>query len=337
MKETSTTPPIPAKDTSGGSFVTILVLLAASLGVAAYFYTPVISSKLAQSQDISQKVVILENKVSDLEKRLSELSSNVYHAQQLAEETSTKLIETSQQTSAAFNTDLAVRVQGIETRLAAHNTTLASADMDALKVRIAELEKNNTPALLNTQMQTLLTENRRLQKKLQLAALIENIKTRLIAGAGYAEAWKILSTQANAPLKPFVDALETASVAGVRTSAGLQADFTNATQNWLKNKNAPKHTAGFLDTLKANAAGMVTIRKTGQAHKGVDDEAIVARAEFAAHKGDFITSSKELKTLSPAAQPYFKDWMHAAHAFANTHDALNKLQEKLWQADAQAP
>jgi hypothetical protein len=109
-----------------------------------------------------------------------------------------------------------------------------------------------------------------------------------------------------APLEPFAST-------GVPSSAALTQELTALLQPRLRAASEPTRDGGFLERLQANAEKLVRVRPIDAARSD-DQDAILARIEQRAARGDVSGALAEIAKLPPDARAPFAAWVAKAQA-----------------------
>lgn len=112
---------------------------------------------------------------------------------------------------------------------------------------------------------------------------------------------------------------------GIATKASLQSEFEQAYQSW---QNADGDNAGgdVLQSIKRNVSQLVTVRKTGADHQGVDAGSVLARLEHAIGQADLTAALAECSSLPTEVQPYFGELCNRIRARQNVMSQLSLLR-----------
>lgn len=336
------TPPLPRPDTQPRNRIILLPLLIAFVaagGVTAYTYWPQLSDKIQQSQDNGRRLDMLDTKVAELEKRVSELSGAAYRAQQTSDETRGILNDSQLHATATFNRDVVDRLHALEEKNTKAGGALAGADLDALKTRIAQLEQSSSPAALGQDVRRLMDENRTLQRQLQAIMGLTQLEHDMQSGRPYATSLHRLSpllaeAKYQAPLSE-LDAYKNNVIPPLGT---LQTAFDHAVQHWLSARQKAPATASQWQKIKGNLGQIITIRRVGGDGKNMDhDERAIAAAETALKNGDLETALNALDGVSTTAAPYFAEWEKLAAPRHQTLQAVNALYRLVWEQNDAKP
>lgn len=114
---------------------------------------------------------------------------------------------------------------------------------------------------------------------------------------------------------------------GLPSLSQLQKGFANAMTKTLSPKSG-----AWSEKMHA----LVRIRKVGEV-EGVDDEAVLARAETKLQQGNFAQTLKELEQLSPPAADAMNEWKKQAAGYMDAKKALDALQVALFKPSVAAP
>jgi hypothetical protein len=120
----------------------------------------------------------------------------------------------------------------------------------------------------------------------------------------------------------FVAALEPFARSGVPSAAALARQFSELAPA-LQAAGAPPP-EGVLGRLQMNAEKLVRIRRVDEA-AGTDSDAIVARSEAKASRGDLAGTAAELAQLPPNARAPAEAWIKSVQARAAAIDASRRL------------
>ena len=192
------------------------------------------------------------------------------------------------------------RLTTLEQAASAPASMASNEELIAIKDTIAQIKTDNHNAI------------RRIILTTQLAEAIRS---------GRPFAGELAALVALAPeMKETLAPLAANAATGIATLAALQTQFSTTLNGALSTATKEKT---FARSFKA----LVKIRKSGEGHKGKDDEAIIARAEAKLGKGDVAASSQEIASLSPASASHFEGWQVRAKDYLVAMHMLFILSE----------
>lgn len=232
--------------------------------------------------------------------------------------------------TAAVSSNVEGRIQALEEKLAALESK-AAPDLAPLEARVAALENapkaaaEAAPAARSEEMEALRTEVEKLKtghsNVVKTLILTGQLQDAIRSGRPFASELTALVTL-KAALKETLSPLSSASFTGVATLDQLKEQFAHAIAPALAPDNGEK-------SLAQNLRSLVKIRKVGEAQKGKDDEAIIARAEAKLAKGDVAGALQETESLSPRAMKDFAAWQDRAGMYLAAQAALAALSLRL--------
>jgi len=118
-------------------------------------------------------------------------------------------------------------------------------------------------------------------------------------------------------------ALEPFARSGVPTAAALARQFSELAPS-LRQAAEPPPREGVLGRLQLNAEKLVRIRRVDEA-AGTDADAILARSEAKAARGDLAGAASEVGELPPNARAPAEAWVKSVQARAAAIDASRRL------------
>lgn len=218
---------------------------------------------------------------------------------------------------------LSTRVDGASARADSAEKAAAAAAKDAnapardsavdaqLTARIAVLEKSVSDLTAARNAETVDRAARR-----ALAVLI--LREAVLSGEPYDAELKAAS--ALGVDKAALGKLEPLAASGVPNAPALARDLTALVPalRAVQTSDTPQPSGtGFLDRLEANAAKLVRVRPVtgaGGSTAGSDPQAVIARVEQHAARGDIAAALNELKSLPPRSRAPADGWIASAEA-----------------------
>lgn len=203
-------------------------------------------------------------------------------------------------------------------------------DLAALRQRIVALERL-VPALQ--------AEQAKMQADLAARPAVL-AQTRALRLAVIAEALQA-AVQRGSPFRAELDAaravvadstllapLETFAATGLPSPAALAQELRPLLAAQRDRQAPPAEGAGFLARLQANAERLVRIRPVGEMPAGEDAQALLARADMHAARGELASARAAIEMLAPEPRAPFTTWLQrvaqrdaaleAARRFANS-------------------
>jgi hypothetical protein len=196
------------------------------------------------------------------------------------------------------------KIAALQAQLDAVKGGDASAKLDAMQARIADLEQtagNQTGA-----------------SNVAQAIAAAGLKAAIDRGGAFANELETFATVA--PASPELEQLKNLAASGVPSKAELSAEFGKAADAMLAAAQPVDPNAGLIARLTASAKGLVRSRPVG-AIEGDTPEALVARMEAAVSKGDLDAALAEGEKLPDAARAAGIDYISKLTARRDT-DAL---------------
>jgi hypothetical protein len=130
-------------------------------------------------------------------------------------------------------------------------------------------------------------------------------------------------SEGNRTIEELAGKLKPIAKEGTPSFSALQGEFGKLLPEALK---ATDPSGSFTRNIKS----LIMIRKTGE-QTGVNDEAIMARAENRLKQNDISTCLKELEQLSAPAKNTMAPWLEKAKRHLHIHDVMDALQVALTQ------
>lgn len=214
--------------------------------------------------------------------------------------------------SLATQADAAGRVQRIDSSVQALEAAVAAlgVTVDATSQRLAALEnKAETPDA---------------SARAALGLAVANLTRALETGAPFER--ELGAVAAFAPDDPALAALREAAATGVASRAALRARF-DALIPTLLTAERQAGDAGFWSKLAANAASIVTVRRTGDVD-GAETEAVVARMEARLDAGDFAGALDEGAALQGPPADVAAPWMAQVRARLDAERLIETLSAR---------
>lgn len=320
--------------------------LIVSLVLFALWLTGMVPIRYAGTTAMRARVSVLEMKVNDLsnrpvrndafealarrvteqEKTLASLKATPGHdpakdpvlAQRLdAAENAMKSVGVALAALSTRVDNTAARADSAEKAAAAAAKDATAMDRQALArdsaadaqvaARIATLEKSVSDLAAARNAETV---DRVARRALAVLALREAV----LSGEAYDAELKAASTLGVD--KAALAKLEPLAVSGVPSAPALARDLTAllpALRAVGQAETPRPGGTGFLDRLEANAAKLVRVRPVGSA-AGSDPQAVIARVEQHAARGDIAAALNELKALPPPSRAPADGWIARAEA-----------------------
>lgn len=225
------------------------------------------------------------------------------------------------------------RIKALEEKVSAlEKQTPPSVDIAPLEARIAALEtapktvvNEAVPVINHEEIDALKTELEKLKSTdhgyVRSLILISQLQDAMRAGRPFASELSALALL-RPDMKETLTPLTQESSTGVATLTQLQEQFSHTITPALTQNDGEK-------SLAQNLRSLVKIRKIGEAQKGTDDQAVIARAEAKLAKGDVAAALQETSTLSPRALQNFAPWQERAKAHLAAQAAMAALQNQL--------
>jgi uroporphyrinogen-III synthase len=300
----------------------------------------------AQVADLSTELAAKENalaaaggRVAEIESKAAELNGRLAASESALNEL--RAANTTTGTVAAQNAALTQRVEALTEALDAEKTARAAAEAAAQKAEALALERATTAGRI---AETLDNANGRiagLEKNLEaarkaaviagrtdtIAMAARKLRDALDSAAPFGA--EIASLKQAAGETPAVAAaigpVQALASGGIPTRSELFARLPAAVAAAIAADRRPKED-GWIDRAMAKLTGFVTVRRIDGKGAGVD--AIVARAELSARKGDLSGAVAEMSSLTGAAAEVSAGWVKAAQnrlAADRARAALDKI------------
>lgn len=239
---------------------------------------------------------------------------------------------------------IATRIASIESRLAAGGGALQptvsvrqieslEADIARLKADLESLRKAvpSEGLLLGLAERAQETERavrdatRRRGSAEATLLVVGQLKAALERGDPYRIEWRAAKRLAPDDAMPMLDALDHNADSGIETRAALQAAFPAMTEAViLAGQSRPGGEGGLWSRLRQQITGLVAIRRIDG--KGMDRDAVLARAQQAMERGDLAKALAELSALPQAAeQEAARAWTQPAAARLEADRAISEL------------
>lgn len=226
--------------------------------------------------------------------------------------------------AAADNAVLTGRVSALEKELAAANAARAAAVQQAKqaqdaqsaateKAKVAAAALNSRIATLEKQVATARAAVLSAGKADTIALAAGKLRDALARAAPFPAEVTTLKRlgSANPDIATALSRIESFAAKGVASRSTLFANLPAAVDEVLEAARTPTKT-GWIDRAAAKLTGFVTIRRIDGKGDGAD--AILARAEIAARRGDLAAAVKEMSTLTGPAAMAAEPWLSAAKA-----------------------
>jgi hypothetical protein len=214
--------------------------------------------------------------------------------------------------------DLALRLGGVEARLAAVENGLArTADRDvqvALQSRLQRLESESS------------------NEALRRAGLVLALAT-LARAAGEASPFKpqLDAIAALAPDDPAVAALLPYAERGVPTIAILESRFPDAAREALDAERAANAGNGLFGRLWTNLSGLIRVRRIGDPG-GATNQDRLARAETHLSRRDLASAVMEVRGVEGEAGTRMTSWLEGAEARLAVETAIAGMETRIVSA-----
>jgi hypothetical protein len=220
------------------------------------------------------------------------------------------------------------RIKALEDKMAGLE---APIDIAPLERRISELETKPAAAVeggaavnpealdaLKAEVEKIKTAN---HVTLQTILLVSQLQEAVRAGRPFTD--ELNALEALRPeWKEILTPIEPSSMAGIATLEQLKLQFAQSINPTLTQEAGDR-------SLMQNLRSLVKIRKVGDEQKGLDDEAIIARAEAKLAAGDVAASLQETENLSTRAARNFEAWQERAKNHLAAFATLAKLKAQL--------
>jgi len=300
----------------------------------------------AQVADLSTELAAKENalaaaggRVAEIESKTAELNARLAASESALNEL--RAANGAAGTVAAQNAALTQRVEALTEALDAEKTARATAEAAAQKAEALALERATTAGRI---AETLDNANGRiagLEKNLEaarkaaviagrtdtIAMAARKLRDALDSAAPFGA--EIASLKQAAGETPAVAAaigpVEALASGGIPTRGELFARLPAVVAAAIAADRRPKED-GWIDRAMGKLTGFVTVRRIDGKGAGVD--AIVARAEISARKGDLSGAVAEMSSLTGAAADASAGWVKAAQnrlAAERARAALDKI------------
>ena len=185
-------------------------------------------------------------------------------------------------------------------------------DFEALANRVGAVERSEKAA-----EKAAASADRALRLALAATALNATVER------GDAFAAELAAVKALGADPKLVAALEPFARSGVPTSAALARQFSELAPA-LRQAAEPPPREGVLGRLQLNAEKLVRIRRVDEA-AGTDADAILARSETKAARGDLAGAASEVGELAPNARAPAEVWIKSVQARTAAIDASRRL------------
>lgn len=196
-------------------------------------------------------------------------------------------------------------------------TTAGSISSQESENRFAMLEEKITSLQQQLQTSSLNSDN-----KVMTITAFAQMKEAALRGKPFLAQYNILLdlTKERADISKVMQTLKISAKRGVITTQEAYKKFETLVPQALA-----RYSAG---SVMGNVQSLFTIRKVGN-QPGMDDQAIIARAETFLKNGDFNATLNETKQLSAHAKQIFSDWEKNLRYSENARKQLDKLQQLL--------
>lgn len=245
----------------------------------------------AQDPVLAQRLDAAENAMKSVGVALAALSTRVDNTAARAD-SAEKAAAAAAKDATAMDRQAIARDSAADAQVAARIATLEKSVSDLAAARNAE------------------TVDRVARRALAVLALREAV----LSGEAYDAELKAASTLGVD--KAALAKLEPLAASGVPSAPALARDLTAllpALRAVAQTETPRPGGTGFLDRLEANAAKLVRVRPVGSA-VGSDPQAVIARVEQHAARGDIAAALNELKALPPPSRAPADGWIARAEA-----------------------
>lgn len=190
---------------------------------------------------------------------------------------------------------------------AAQQSGIQRSDLEALASRIAALEGAVKALSENVARRTASADDRAARMTIAAEALRATLERGVPYQAELAAVKSLgIGENALAPLAPF-------AADGVPSVTALAQELTALTPTLLRASGAAPSESSFLGRLQANAQKLVHISPI-EAPPGDDPDAVIARINAAARRGDIAAALGEIARLPDPARSLAESWVKKAEA-----------------------
>ena len=239
----------------------------------------------------------------------------------------------------------------LESRIEAYDPEAASTHIQAIEMRLDELEANAPVAL----------DDEKLAEMRMIAEQIESVQAK--ADATGSQQWKVIQLLTSFErlenqilnYKPYGDSLYAFRIAsegmqdqqkwvrtlnryqheGIPSPEGLRASFLSARDAALASPD-DSHKTGLLDDIERNLSSLIAVRKVGGNHTGDDAESVIARAEHALDQGEEELLQEELAKLPNDKLVFFDEFQDNLEAQQKVLALLPRIRSAI-QATLEQP
>lgn len=268
-----------------------------------------------------------QNRIAEIDKQAADVTARLAASEKALAEM--RAANSEGAAVAAENTALKGRIAALDQLLAAEKDARAAADAATQKAEALAAERAAAADKLTATIDETATKIAGLEENLDtarkaavlagktdtIALAARKLRDALDGAAPFTAEFKALKdTAGEAPaVAAALSAIEPLAPTGVATRSELFARLPAAISAAVAAERRPKND-GWIDRTMTKLTGFVTVRRIDG--KGTDADAILARAEMAARRGDLTATVTEMSSLTgPAAETTeVTAWLKAAQA-----------------------